>query len=153
VLHGRLDDVGGGDIEVIFGTSHMGPFFIDLNTLFPSGVAKKYVDADLGAKHWNEPPGGALCGGADNLRHRVGRSTTWAQERILLCLLSNGSHLGLVCPRWHRGYSSPRRTLELVPGRDSVEGESSKALLYVSRPPCESLISIESNRDCCGRLN
>jgi hypothetical protein len=35
------------------------------------------VDADPGAKHWNGPPGDALCGGADVPRHRVGRSATW----------------------------------------------------------------------------
>jgi hypothetical protein len=32
--------------------------------------------ADLGAKHWNEPSGDALRGGADGPRHRAGRSTS-----------------------------------------------------------------------------
>jgi hypothetical protein len=48
------------------------------------------VDADLGAKHWNEPLVGALCGGANGPRHRAERSMTWAQKRILLCTLSEG---------------------------------------------------------------
>jgi hypothetical protein len=39
------------------------------------------------------------------------------------------------------------------PGRDYVEGESSKALLRVSRPPGAPLIGVESKRDRCGRLN
>jgi hypothetical protein len=43
----------------------MGQLLADLDTLVPSGVAKKCVGADLGAKHWNEPPGDALYGSAD----------------------------------------------------------------------------------------
>jgi hypothetical protein len=38
-------------------------------------------------------------------------------------------------------------------GRDSVEGKCSKALLWVGRPPDAPLISVESKRGCCGRLN
>jgi hypothetical protein len=50
-LHGRLDDVSGGDIGVIFRTDHLrGRFLVDLNIVVHSGVAKKYVDANLGAR-------------------------------------------------------------------------------------------------------
>jgi hypothetical protein len=63
----------------------------------------------------------ALCGGAS------GQSQ--AQERILLCSLSDGPHLESECLRWRRGSSFPRKPLELALGRDPIEGESSKALL------------------------
>jgi hypothetical protein len=43
---------------------------IDLNTLVPSGVAKKFVGVDLDAKHWNEASDSALYGGTDGLRWR-----------------------------------------------------------------------------------
>jgi hypothetical protein len=36
---------------VILGTGHLGGDLVDLDTLVPSGVAKKYVGTDLGAKH------------------------------------------------------------------------------------------------------
>jgi hypothetical protein len=38
------------------------------------------------------------------------------------------------------------------PGTDLVEGESSKGLLQVGRPPGAPLIGVEPSRDCCGRL-
>jgi hypothetical protein len=67
------------NVGVIFGTDHLGSqFLVDLNTLVSSEVVKKYVCAVLSAKHWNEPPGGALCGGTDGPRHRTGWFTTWA---------------------------------------------------------------------------
>jgi hypothetical protein len=31
------------------------------------------ISADLDAKHWGAPPGGALCGGADGPHDRAGR--------------------------------------------------------------------------------
>jgi hypothetical protein len=134
-----------------------------------------YVDIDLGAKHRNEPPDGALYGGTggphhrversvtwaqewilfcmlpDGPQHRVERSVTWAQEWILFCTLPDGPRLGPDCPRWHRGSSSPRRTLELAPGRDPIEGGVQG--VAVGRPPGVSLINVESKRDGCGRLN
>jgi hypothetical protein len=95
--HGRLDDVGGGDVSVIFGTAHLGSqFLVDLNTLVPNGVSKKYVGTDLGTKHWNEPPNGALYGGADGPRHMAGWSTTWTQKLIRLYTLPDGPRL-----RWN----------------------------------------------------
>jgi hypothetical protein len=57
------------------------------------------LGVDLGAKHENEPSGGALCGGADDPQHTAGHSATWAQEWILLCTLSNGLRLGPDGPR------------------------------------------------------
>jgi hypothetical protein len=72
----------------------VGRFLADLDTLVPSGVSKKYVSVDLGAKHWNEPPGGAPCRGADGPQHMAGRSTTWAQEQILLRMLPDDPRLG-----------------------------------------------------------
>jgi hypothetical protein len=39
------------------------------------------------------------------------------------------------------------------PERDPVEGESSKGFLRVGRSPGAPLIGVESNRDCCERLN
>jgi hypothetical protein len=60
-----------------------------------------------------------------------------------------GSGLSVVAQR----VFSPRRTLELVPGRDPVEWESSKVLLRVGRLPSESLIGVESKRNCYGKLN
>jgi hypothetical protein len=53
---------------VILRIDHLGADLVDQTPLVSSGVAKKYVGADLGAKHWNEPPGGALRGYTDGLR-------------------------------------------------------------------------------------
>ena len=64
----------------------MGRFLAEIGTLVPSGVAKKCVGANLGAKHWNEPHG-VLCGGTDGTRHKARQSATWAQEQILFCTL------------------------------------------------------------------
>jgi hypothetical protein len=60
----------------------------------------------------------------DGPQHRVERSVTWAQEWILFYTLLDGPRLVPDCPRWRRGSSSPRSTLELAPRRDPVEGES-----------------------------
>jgi hypothetical protein len=65
-LHGWLDDVGDGDICVIFGTGHLGcQLLVDLNTLVLNGVAKKYVGADLAPNTRCESLGGALYNGAE----------------------------------------------------------------------------------------
>jgi hypothetical protein len=111
------------------------------------------VGVDLAPNTRGVSPVGAPYGGEDGPWHRVGRSATLAQERILLCMLSDGPRLRTDRPWWRRGSSSPRRTLELAPGRDPLEGESSKALLRVVKPSGASLIDVESKRDCCGRLN
>lgn len=52
---------------------------VDLDTLVLNEVDKKYVGADLDAKHWNETLGGAicdgaLCGGVDGPRPWAGQS-------------------------------------------------------------------------------
>jgi hypothetical protein len=53
------------------------------------------VGADMGAKHWNKPPVGALRGGEVGPWHKAGRSVICAQERILLCTLLDDPRLGL----------------------------------------------------------
>jgi hypothetical protein len=45
---GRLDNVAGGDIDVILGIGHWKPILVDQGTLVPSGVSKKYVSVFLG---------------------------------------------------------------------------------------------------------
>jgi hypothetical protein len=45
--------------------------------VFPSGVAKKYVDAFLERQTLNKNRGGALWSGADGLRSGAGRFATW----------------------------------------------------------------------------
>ena len=49
----------------------MGRFLADLDTLVPSGVAKKCVGVDPGAKHENGLPSEALYGGADGPQQRA----------------------------------------------------------------------------------
>jgi hypothetical protein len=44
---------------------------------FPSGVAKKYVDAFLERQTLNKNRGGALCTGADGPRAGARRSAAW----------------------------------------------------------------------------
>jgi hypothetical protein len=54
------------------------PTFSVVQMLFRFNTRKKYiniVDVDLDAKHWNGPPDGALCGGADSPHLELGRST------------------------------------------------------------------------------
>jgi hypothetical protein len=80
------------------------------------------------SSHWRKVA--ALCGTPDS----PAGSPRW----------SNG-------PRWRRGSSSSRRTLELAPRGDLVEEESSKACPRIGRPPRASLIGVESKRDGCGR--
>jgi hypothetical protein len=46
---------------------------------FPSGVAKKYVDAFLERQTPNKNRGGALWSGADGPRPGAGRSATWGR--------------------------------------------------------------------------
>jgi hypothetical protein len=53
------------------------------------------VGTDMGAKHWIEPPSGALYGGEDGPLHMAGRSMTWAHEWLLLCACPDGLRLGL----------------------------------------------------------
>jgi hypothetical protein len=89
------------------------------------------LGAHLDAKHWNEPPDGALCESMDGPRPWAGRFVTCAQKQILLYTLLEGPCLGPDCPRWRRGSSSPRRTLELALERDPIDWKSSKALLRV----------------------
>jgi hypothetical protein len=55
----------------------------------PQWNRQKCVGADLGANHWNEPPGGALCGGANGPQHKAGWSAAHAQERPLLSVRLN----------------------------------------------------------------
>jgi hypothetical protein len=45
--------------------------------VFPSGVAKKYVDAFSERQTLSKNRGGALWSGADGLRPGAGRSATW----------------------------------------------------------------------------
>jgi hypothetical protein len=55
---------------------------------FPSGVAKKYVDAFLERQTLNKNRGGALCIGADGLRAGAERSVAWCEARR--CSLHRG---------------------------------------------------------------
>jgi hypothetical protein len=75
-----------------------------------------------------------------------------AQERLLLCTLSGRSAPGVersaIAQRVFFSAKNPRTHL----GRDPVEGESSKGLLRVGRPPDAPLIGVEPSRDCCRRL-
>jgi hypothetical protein len=41
----------------------------------------RLVGTDLDAKHWNKPPGGALCGGVDGPR---GSSSTYARTVVMV---------------------------------------------------------------------
>jgi hypothetical protein len=76
-----------------------------------------------------------------------------AQERLFLCTLPDGPRLGtgrsVIEQRVFFSAKNPRTR----PGRDPIEGESSKGLLWVGRPPGAPLIGVESSCDCCGRLS
>jgi hypothetical protein len=50
-LLGWLDDVGGETSVWSFELAMWGRFLVDLNTLVPKRVSKKYVGADLGTNH------------------------------------------------------------------------------------------------------
>jgi hypothetical protein len=56
--------------------------------VFPSGVAKKYVDAFLERQTLNKNRGGALCTGADGPCAEAGRSAAWCEARW--CSLHRG---------------------------------------------------------------
>jgi hypothetical protein len=58
--------------------------------VFPSGVAKKYVDAFLERQTPNKNHGGALWSGADGPRPGAGWSATWRRARVL-CLTAGRS--------------------------------------------------------------
>jgi hypothetical protein len=86
--------------------------------VFPSGVAKKYVDAFSERQSLNKNRGGALCTGADGPRHRAGRSATWCR--------SSGSLPDGRTVRACAGVAEDRRRrLDLAPGRDPVGEERS----------------------------
>ena len=68
--------------------------FDELRCVFPSGVAKKYVDAFSERQTLNKNRGGALCTGADGPRAGAGRSAAWCEARG--CSLRKG---GLSGPR------------------------------------------------------
>jgi hypothetical protein len=67
--------------------------------VFPSGVAKKYVDAFLKHQTLNKNRGGALCTGADGPRAGAGRSAAWYEARGTLCT-------GVDSPRAGAGWSA-----------------------------------------------
>jgi hypothetical protein len=70
---------------------YLSPIFFSLNNHAKNNLFMlPYVGLDLGTKHGNEPLGGALCEGVDSPRQSAGRSTTWAQVQILLCMLLDG---------------------------------------------------------------
>jgi hypothetical protein len=123
--------------------------FDKLRYVFPSGVAKKYVDAFSERQTLNKNRGGALCTGADGPRAGAGRSAAWCEARW--CSLRKGG----LSAAWGRtvrglvrgwdfcltaGRSAPwgrtvrtyagtaedrRRRLDLAPGRDPVGEERS----------------------------
>lgn len=47
-LLGQLDNIAGGDLDVILGTIHWKPILVDQGTLVYSGVANKSVGAFFG---------------------------------------------------------------------------------------------------------
>jgi hypothetical protein len=113
---------------------------------------KHFVGINPGAKHGNISPRGlsteaqTVCGtGPDSPRpsagatpplHTSGRSVPRARRSMIA----------------HRVFFSAKNP-RTHPWRDPIEGESSKGLLRVGRPPGAPLIGVESSRDCCGRLN
>jgi hypothetical protein len=108
------------DIGVIFGTGHLGGrFLVGLNTIVPSTVTKKcFWMPNTETNHLTVLSMKARTvrdTGPDGPRpgHRSGSSLH----------ASGQSAFGAGRPRWRRGSSSPRRTLELVPGRDPIERE------------------------------
>jgi hypothetical protein len=110
-------------------------------------VAKKCVGTDPCAKHGNGPPGGALCGVTDGLRHRAGRSATPPMHAFGRSVPGVGQ--SAIAQRVFFSAKTPRTSL----GKDRVKGESSKGLLQVGRPSGAPLIDVELSRDCSRRLN
>jgi hypothetical protein len=98
------------------------------------------VGADLCAKHWNRPSGGALCGGTAGPRHTVGRSATWHRSN------SSSAYVRTV----HDGVEGlllrSRPTSHLLRGAPSGRRDP-KVCLGVGRLPKTSLVDIESKRD------
>jgi hypothetical protein len=76
-----------------------------------------------------------------------------AQERLLLCTLSDGPRLGTGRSAIEQRVFFSAKNPRTRPRRDPIEEESSKVLLRVGRPPGAPLIGVESSSDCCGRLN
>jgi hypothetical protein len=115
--------------------------FDELKCAFPSGVAKKYVDAFSERQTLNKNRGGALCTGADGSRAGPDGPRPGARRGGTLCV-------GADCPRPGAGRSAAwcaarapagrsvpwgrtvrayagtaedrRRRLDLAPGRDPV---------------------------------
>jgi hypothetical protein len=123
--------------------------FDEPRCVFPSGVAKKYVDAFSerqtlkknrgdalctgadGPRAGPDGPrpgarrGGILCAGADCPRHGAGRSAAWCAAGASLPDSRTVRALGPDGPRVCRGGRSRRRRLDLAPGRDPVGEERS----------------------------
>jgi hypothetical protein len=126
----------------------VGQFLADLDTLVPSGVTKKCVGTNLGAKHGNRPLGGALCGGTDGPQHRSDGLRPGAGAAPPLHTFGRstpGVGRSAIAQRVFFYVKNPRTRLR----RDPIEEKSSKRLLWVGRLPGAPLIGVELSRDCC----
>jgi hypothetical protein len=100
--------------------------------LVASGVAKKYVGADLSAKHWDEPPGGALCGGVDGPRPKRRSGSFSAYVRTV----RDGAE----------GRLLRSRSRSRLPGGTLSGKRNLRVCLGVSRAPKTSLVDVETKR-------
>jgi hypothetical protein len=103
------------------------------------------VGTDPGTKHGNRPPDGALCGGADGPRPGAGAAPHLHTSGRFV----SGAGWSAIAQRVFFSVKNPKTR----PGRDFVEGDSSKGLLQAGKPPSAPLIGVEPSRYCCGRLN
>jgi hypothetical protein len=82
--------------------------------VFPSGVAKKYVDAFSERQTLDKNRGGAFCTGADGPHAGAGQSATWCEAAVLSAQARTvrvqgpdgprpGARLGLLCLTAGRG--------------------------------------------------
>jgi hypothetical protein len=88
---------------------------------FPSGVAKKYVDAFLERQTPNKNRGGALWSGADGPRPGVG-------ARVSCLTTGRSAPWGWTVRACAGAAEDRRRRLDLAPGRDPVGEERSYEL-------------------------
>jgi hypothetical protein len=93
--------------------------------VFPSGVAKKYVDTFWGANHSTRTSGGALCTGADGPRPGVERSAAWREARVSCLTAERSVPWGRTVRACAGATEDRQRRLDLAPGGDTVGEERS----------------------------
>jgi hypothetical protein len=104
------------------------------------------VGADLDAKHKNEPPDGAIYGGADGLPHKIRLSHDLAQEWLLYVRL-DGPRLGLGRFAIAQSVVFFAADLDLTSREGPHQGGEILECFGVSSPLKTPLVDVEPKRD------